>query len=100
MCVCVSQFYTGQACEIQCKYFCRYDKCTYIKGKIVCECSRNFFNFFCSKTVYNRNDMILISAIVIFLTGLIFLLLLAGRLQDKKKQRILVKKYRIIPRNS
>ncbi|KAF0985846.1 hypothetical protein HZS_7162 [Henneguya salminicola] len=34
ICVCSSKFYIGQACQINCKDFCRYDKCSYAKVKI------------------------------------------------------------------
>ncbi|KAF0986285.1 hypothetical protein HZS_6095, partial [Henneguya salminicola] len=31
ICVCATQFYTGQACQTNCKDFCRYGKCINIK---------------------------------------------------------------------
>ncbi|KAF0987358.1 hypothetical protein HZS_7755, partial [Henneguya salminicola] len=87
ICVCLSPFYTGQACQINCQNFCNYGNCKNNKGKIICECSHHFLNFFCNKNTYNWNDIILILAIVMVITGTILWLIIAAGLRYNKKKR-------------
>ncbi|KAF0987119.1 hypothetical protein HZS_4654 [Henneguya salminicola] len=85
ICICISQFYVGQSCQINCKYICHYGECELNKGKILCNCSHNFLGFFCYKNVYNiKNIMLKLVIVAVFIIFMIILILVGVRLSRKK----------------
>ncbi|KAF0993393.1 hypothetical protein HZS_8116, partial [Henneguya salminicola] len=91
ICFCISQFFVGQSCQINCKYFCHYGKCILNRGKILCNCLHNFSGFFCYKNgnFYNiKNVMLKFVIVAVFIIFLIILILASVRLIMKKLNRL------------